>query len=257
MRVAENDASMRAVINAAFGVKIADANHDPKVEMEVIKKVTLWRAYVGATKVDERGKQISFEADFLIKHYPNLTLDDLSLCIDMFVTQQLDLPEKSFVVFSPMFMGLVLDKYRSFKNRKAIELGEKLNTLPPPEKPKPTPKERAESMKEMIMGVHEQINKGNLFIFMIHDVYDYFRRLKKIVFTDKMIEEAKKYAVVKMSISDKEDGFKKALADMHINKKDREDVHRWFCKEYCVKDYFRTHRLEDIINQVEEKHFSS
>lgn len=233
----------------------ADRNTALYVFNEITRQIGVWRFNVGAMK-DVELMQMKHEATFLVENFPELKLAELTLLIKLFSTGKLNAIYHG--TFAPLYIGEVVNAYFSYSQQQQKILIDKI----PPAEIKPSANQNAESMKYIIGEVYNQLKAGEGYVYMLNDVFGYFRRKGKIVLDDVSMAEAKKYADKKIfELSKKENKDKKEIKSIRAaiepgySSSSKSNFHLLFSNEFFVNRLYEKNKLSELLALVSEKDF--
>jgi hypothetical protein len=216
-----------------------------------------WMSGVNTTNQDENeiAHEMALICKFIINNYPNITLDEISLSIDLSLTNKLECDVRTFNVFSPMYVSRILNAYIEYKNgtfndlmRKKHDLEEKRN-----KDKEPTDKEKMDSMIETIEHFYDKFKNGEEIEDYFNILYNYFRK-KNIINPDKnTINEAMAHGLEKSKTHVKTyfDDFLrgKRVSDDYFQKR--------YARNYCVKKLFEIKSIDELISEVKITDFQN
>ena len=203
---------------------------------------------------NEVAKELVLLSQFIIKNYSDINLDEISLAIDLSLTNKLDVDVRTFNTFSPMYVSRILNAYKEYKKpiiKDVLERKEKAIKDKELEKVL-TPQEKMDSMIDLIKYFYEQNVKDGYINDHFTTLYNYFRKTNKLKGVPNLVNEAKEYG--------------KAKAQEHINdyfadflSKDKPNVElleKRFARNYCVQWFFNNNDINSILAQVNINDFT-
>lgn len=257
----DNPKEVRQLIEASYAPKLKTIDPANQEQMgSVIDLVSYWRTLVGCIK-DVSPVQLRVEAEYLVKSWPEFTMQDMRIAMNLLVTQKLEMNMPYVINFSSLFMGQVISAYESYKRKEINKIGEQV-TEPVLLPNDPTPAEKAEIMKEMITDCYQHVKDGCFETFYFRTVYDFLRKTNRLKITDQVAKDGKEYCEKKMKsfAATKATKIINASSVMYRNsdpKKEREDAIRKFKIEYCLVWYFENNKLESILQSITENDYNS
>lgn len=251
----ENEARFVTAISKA---KIGElSTTDTKDRLIDILAKWRWMSGVNTTNQDENeiAHEMALICKFIINNYPQITLDEISLCIDLSLTNKLDCDVRTFNVFSPMYVSRILNAYIDYKNstyndlmRKKHHLEEKIN-----KEKEPTDKEKMDGTIELIEYFYGKFQENEEIDDYFGVLYSYFRKKNIINPNKEMIEKAMTYGLEKSKnyVSNYFDDFIKGkkVKDEYFQKR--------FARNYCVQKLFETKSLNELISEVKITDFQN
>lgn len=248
-----SDTVVNQMIVACFSRKLADYNIDDKKDYnKVIDIVSTWRYNVGAMK-DVPAIQLRLEADYLFKTWPNTTIEDVRVCIELMTQDVLDL-KLEYVNFSALFMGRVLTAYYNYKSTVIGKVHDLIDQQLPASEER-TLAQRAEDIKGLVKLCHDHyLEKFKETIFN-GVVYDFLRNTRRLVITKELAEKAK--AESSVLYSKMRDNNNRSIAQLlrptQASKDDKKKALRQFGVIYCLKDYFGKIKIDELLASITEK----
>jgi hypothetical protein len=214
----------------------------------MVDLVAGWRLLLGATKETDP-TVFKFEATYLVETYPLLPIAELK-CAIKFLNEQLlfKLNPNYEINFSCAFMSKAISEYLSLKGKVVSEVNDVLDrqVLPAPE---PSIEEQLEGLKYMIRECDAFLKNQDKGVFVFGDVYNFLRKTKRLVFNDKMIEDARKYGDKKYALwlSTQPLSLNRVSSEV---KKEKDQMVREFGIYYCLMEYFNSIDLEKELAKI-------
>lgn len=202
----------------------------------------------------EIAKELALLSQFVIKTYGNLTISEILLAVDLSLLNKLDCDVRPYNNFSPMYISRILNAYIDYRKElhKDILERKRKEELKNISEKKPTPKERMDSVIELIEYFYHEFKSGNGVNDHFNTLYNYFRRTSTINPNKETIDKAMEYG--------------KQQSEVHINnvfynalpseKPNKENIIKRYARNYCVERYFSENTLENIILKVNIKDFT-
>ena len=219
----------------------------------ILQIVSTWRAMVGIPKQDV-SEELILAAQYISKEYGFLTEQELYLAITLSIKRVLkDCEFKGY--FSPYYIASVLESYlhyRKLKMADAIRRREKYIREQQEINNKPTPKQQAENMKEIIKGLYDEWQQHGYIKDSFNLAYNFLRRVKWLNPSKEQIEEALVYGKKMTSLARSKD-FKRVGESPEIIKIEEDR----YSRNYCVQKYFETVSIDVLLNNIKEEFFLS
>ena len=230
-------------------------NSTAKIISKIIDEITALRLFVGAIK-DVDPTQIQFEADAIVKNYPFLTLDEIALAFKLFTQNKL-IPLATILNypnFSSLFISQIINSYIEYRMVLIAQLDERKK---PQIEYKPSVAEKIADMRYLITEVHRLMNEDAYYVLMLNTVFNFFYRTKRIVPSQEELHRASRYADDKyLTKRATQNTLLADIASGNYKPKDRNHCVETFTREYCLKQYFESKPMEDILNDVNENDFN-
>jgi len=202
---------------------------------------------------DDVAKELVLIAKFITTNYSNISIDEIRLCIDLSLTDKLDVDVRTFNIFSPMYVSRILNAYIQYRRHILQPVSERkqLSDAKKEFEKMPSPEEKLDSMKELISYFYEEYKNKGIVNDYFSTIYLFLRRNKLIVIPKEIIDEALVYG--------------KNMATKHINdffdnvavneRPTPEILQKRYSRNYCVQKHFDTNSLETILSKLSINHF--
>jgi hypothetical protein len=230
----------------------------PKSELmsSLIDVLAKWRWMSGVSNnsqgEDDIAKELVYLSEFVVKNYNNITIDEISLCIDLSLTNKLDVDVNTYNSFSPMYVSRILNAYIEYKrvlynniySKKDLEDSRKFLEK------KPTPEEKMHSMIDLIKYFYDEYKKEGEVKDHFNAIYNYLKRTNRITLSKDIIDQALEYG--------------KRRSVEHINtywdlldrdKPKGDEIVKRFARNYCVQMIFDTIDLNDFCSKIKVDEF--
>ncbi len=202
----------------------------------------------------EIAKQLALISQYILKHYQNLTINEIDLAIDLSFKNSLGIDANSYNNFSVLYVTKILNSYLEYRRENykiIIDRKHHIDSKKEAEK-KATPKVRMEGIMELIEYFYIEFKSGNGVNDYFNTLYNYFRRTGKLNVDKKLVDEAMEYGKIE--------------AEKHINnvyhnalsseKPNLDNIIKRFARNYCVERYFEKNALDIILSQVNINEFN-
>ena len=221
----------------------------------IIDVLARWRFMAGITThnqdEDDIANELGLIATFIKNNYSKLTLDEVSLSINLSLTDKLDVDVRTFNVFSPMYVSRILNGYIEYKRkmyndlsyRKEIKESNALSHVP-------TPEEKMQSMKDTIVYFYQQYKSNGVINDAFNTLYNYFRRTKRLNPDKATIDEAVVYGK-ELAKRDERDIY-------GFNSKEKYDIgliEKRYARNYCVQKFFDKINIEELTLSINLSEF--
>ena len=242
------------LLSAASQLSLSEADSD--MMKRLVDILAKWRWMVGISTQnqdeDEMAKELVLLAQFIQQNYPILTLDEINLSIDLSLTGKLNVDSKPYNVFSPLYVGRILNAYIDHKRsvyNKTYENKLLAESKQPPKEV--TPEEKMKSMVELVEYLYRQYKEKGVMNDHLNVMYNFLRRTNKLKPPKELVDEAMEYGK-RMAKEQRENMFVKVLLSEKPNK---ENVEKRYARNYCVQKYFDKLPLEEIIKSINLQDF--
>ena len=236
---------------------LAIYNNDNKDVNSLIDVLAKWRWMSGINisnqHEDDVARELALLSQFVVKNYQNITTDEISLAIDLSLTNKLDVDVRAFNSFSPMYVSRILNAYLDYRKIKYDEIYDRKVKAETKKKieEKPSSEQRMVAMKDLILYFWEQYKSDGEVKDHFNTLYDYFKRTNQLNLSKELIDEAMEYGKMKS---------KNYVADYFVDvlekKVNGEDFDKRFARNYCIQKMFDDCEDVDIIvSKVTINHF--
>ena len=260
MKTIERSAPIKIVLSPAI-----NNEQKTKLENDLLEIVTRWKMNLGISNKSEEQKttiELALVRDFIIDNYSHLAFEEIELAYILSLTDKLDDCEY-FGFFSPLYVGKVLNAYLHYRKMQladAIRRQEKAKLIEMEEKQKPTPEKEAELTCEIFKDFYNQAKEGKDISDIFNLCWNYLRGQVKSGnknffhrWTNPQkddYEEAIAYAKKKVEEKSLETPFEKLIPN------DKESQIKKIARNYCVQQYFKDEKFENIVKNIKPEHFS-
>lgn len=234
------------VVKSVMKLGDLDMSKDEDYEF-AIDMVANWRMLLAATK-DTDPQLIRTEAIYLVDTHPDITIAELKNAIRLLTEHKLGINLPFVINFSCLFMSQVLAAYLQIKETVIVEVI-KAEDRQLPQEIEVSLEERTESIKYMIVECKKHVEEGCQQVIFVNDVYNFLRKTKRLVFNDKMVEEAKAYANKQYAVWVSNQPLNLSRVNQDV-KKEKELMLRQFGINYCLIDFYKNNDLQKVYSSV-------
>ena len=202
---------------------------------------------------NDLAKELTLLASFVFENYQNITYEEISLAINLSLTNKLDCDVRTFNSFSPMYVSRILNAYQEYKRGLYNDLMRKKETLDNKllmEK-KPTPKEKMDGVIDLIRYFYEGYKDKGIINDHFNTLYNFFRRTNKLNPSKEVVNEALEYAKIKVVEHNNEFG------DFVYGKEkpNKENLEKKYARNYCVQKLFDNINIDEFIKTIKIEEF--
>ena len=230
---------------------------EPKTHESVIDLLGKWRWMSGVSSAnqdeDEIATELALISKFVMNNYDSLSLEEISLAIDLSLVDKLNCDVRTFNTFSPMYVSRILNAYIEYRRRMYNELS-LLKERKEEEKElsrKPTPQERRDGMVEFIQYLYDKHKANEEFEDLFSTVFFFLKRTNRITLSKEDISEALEYGNHRAN-EYVLTHFDKALKS---EKPDKENLKKRFARHYSLQKFFDRIDINALISSIETKEF--
>ena len=224
---------------------------------DLIGLLAKWRWMSGVSSInqneDEIAQELALISKFVISNYPYLTLEEISLAIDLSLTDKLDCDVKTYNTFTPMYVSRILNAYKQYRldvyNK--LKANEVIAKQKIEKEKKLSPQEKMDATIDLINYFYEQYNTSGEVNDLFNTVYSFLKRTNNIDINKELIDEALAYGTEKANAL-----FNKQY-DVLFNK-NKFDTDYWqkhHARNYCVGKLFSKIKIEELISKIKVEDF--
>lgn len=244
------------VLIALKNTPIAKIENNAKEQ--IIDIVAKWKWMVGVNSSNQDENEVAMElamiSNFIQNNYSFLTPQELNTCIELSLTNKLDVDVKTYNSFSPMYVSRILNAYVDYRKvvfNQVTERKNKENLQIQLDSPV-TAEFKMSEMIDLIRYIHQQYIETGKVNDVFNVLYNYFKRTNRIVLDKLIIEEAMSYGKKEMEIHLHET-YGLPLKSREAPNTDL--ITKRFARNYCVHKYFQTLNLENLISSIKLNEF--
>lgn len=250
------------MIEARSAIKIKELPLASEDANDVVSLITAMRIMVGQNK-DVSEKQLAVEAKFLHTTYGDVSVNEIDLMFELFMSNRLDVDLPQYVSFSPLFISHLINSYKRYKKSTmshVYDAAEK-DLIALQEKSESTIEKRVQGLKDCIAICHSHYEQGWSSRFFVGTTWDFIKK-RAHRFTKEEIANAGKYAENRWAEDRKNEKFKKGSSERVINViielppaiiKPLDEALELYCREYLIGVFFQKTPLIELINSITEK----
>jgi hypothetical protein len=201
----------------------------------LVEALGKWSFYLGISdKINE--KDLILNAQFIKENFGTLNLTDINYAIKMCTAQELDDNIEHFGKLSPLYIGKVLNSYKSKRNAIITEINRKVATLDFNLNIKiPSKEQRLSFLKNIIHNAWETVNKENKIYIDFGDcIYLIIKEKKLIKVNETLINDANEYAIKQINKDKRDSSLKAVINNINFHKIDFESLKKRKLREYIV-----------------------
>lgn len=202
---------------------------------------------------DDIAKELALLGTFIFENYSNITYEEITLAINLSLTDKLNCDVRTFNSFSPMYVSRILNAYIEYKRGMYNDLMKRkeLADMKKEMDKEITPEEKMQSMVELIRYFYDQYKAEGYIKDYFNTLYNYFRRTNRLSVGKQMIDDALKYGKEEAQKHKKEyfdDAFKKEKVNV-------ESIEKRYARNYCVQVFFNNLDIDKMISTIKIEEF--
>ena len=253
-----NNSEELSFVNSIANLTLIQINKiDNKFWDKLIDILAKWRWMSGINtnnqNEDDIAKELALLGTFVFENYPNITYDEITLAINLSLTNKLDCDIRTFNSFTPMYVSRILNAYIDYKRvmyndiMKRKEIADNKKVI----EREVTPKEKMQNMIELIEYFYDEYKAKGIVNDYFNTLYTFFRRTKRINPSKELVNEALTHSKLKATqhiVSYYENALKN-------EKPDKENLEKRFARNYCVQVFFDTLDIGKLIETIKIEEF--
>lgn len=224
----------------------------------LVELMAKWRLLLGVTS-ESSDQELIVICQFMYDNFKKYTLSDVNLAMNWAISGKIDVGFVTQKNISSFYVSKAMKAYdetkRGIVNRIMVEREKHLERLQNKNKPILSEIEKANSFKELIVGMYDSVQNGGFFYDIGDMVYNWIKRTGQMSPSKKEIDLAIRYG---------QDKYFKELEDKSIRQKimnsfnpiDKERLQKKYAREYMVLEYFKAHQMIEIIKKIHPSQFS-
>ena len=242
------------VVNAFYSISVYQSETD--YTNQLIDLLARWRWMSGINSAnqdeDDMAKELILMASFFKKNYHKLTLEEVSLAIDLSLTNKLDVDVRTFNSFSPMYISKILNAYIDYRNGIVFDLKSKSDRLKEKElvEKKSTPQEKMDGVIDLIKYLYDKYKEDGVVDDYFGTLYSFMKRINKMNPSEATIQEAKEYG--KEMARNKNNNL---LDNLKLENSNSEYAEKRYERNYYIQKYFKTFGIDNLISSINISHF--
>lgn len=239
---------------------------DKDGENKLIDLMGKWAYYMGTTKIAT--EDITALMKYVQRSYPELTLEEIDLCIEYSTQNKLDIDTDRFPTFSPNYISLVISSFLRLRNRTMTEILQKRAEAIRAEKRAESakPESQCYTMKDTISQAYEECNTNNEITDFFNVIYNFLRRTRRLIIpkevgnasaltftlTQANVDAAMEYGRSKINTSPDSRKSIKSILDG-----DNDTTVQRYARNYCVMLYFKSVPLAMLLDSITPLEFEN
>lgn len=216
---------------------------------KLVELIGQWGYYLGISENISQ-KELILNAQFIKENFGKLNLVDIKEAIRLSTTDQLNVDVNPYGKLSPLYIGKILNAYKTKRSTVIVETNQKLlNIENEKSKPMPSKTERKKSIEIILIDAWNIVNTKKETYYDFGDtIYNIIRLNKLVVFNNNIIQQATNYAKRQIAEEKKSSNLKSVINNMPFQKmQDKHDaLLRKKSREYVVNNWLSKIKLYDL-----------
>lgn len=246
-----------------YNVKIYDAYKTSKRIMDfntnaemntLVELIGQWSFYLGLSEKTSE-KEIILNAQFIKENYGTLNTTDIKEAIKMSATEQFDKDIEHFGKLSPLYIGKILNAYKSKRSSIIVEVNQQVAKIEAEANKKPPSKEEMLNNTKFILNdAWQTVNKKNKTYYDFGDcVYNFIKEHKLVKIDNLIIERAKEYAKKNVKQEKANSSISSVINNMPFKKVNEDSIMRKKAREYIVNIWLSSKgekEFKEFVNNI-------
>ncbi len=225
---------------------------------KLVELMAQWRLLLGVTS-ESTEQELIVIVQFMYDNFKKFTLADVRLAMNWAISGKTDVGFVTQKNISSFYVSKAMKAYddekRVIYNRLMAEREKFLAKMEDENKPKVTPLMKAESFKEMIVGMYDSVQSGGIFYDIGDIVYNWLKRSGQLKPTKEQIAAAVRYGQDKYYEEKEQQSLRQKLTDT-IDPMDKDKKQKKYAREFIIMQYFTIHTIGEIINKIHPSQFT-
>lgn len=217
-------------------------NYTNKQKSNIVDELVKMRIYLGI--VDEPTPlEYLLNTEFIIKNYPTLNLNDLSIAKDLVASGELKIKQSitdlSFVKFSPIYIGNILSNYITYKRESIYKVRKEIEKINSIDEIEPTDSEKVETFRKKLVYAFTETLKGNEFYDFGDTTFDFISKNDLLEFTDELIKQSIDYGIENAQHEQNKNQMKSVIGGASIEKINFKEVRKKHSRQFMVNHWLK------------------
>ena len=225
---------------------------------KLVELMAQWRLLLGVTSESTEHELIVI-VQFMYDNFKKYTLADVRLAMNWAISGKTEVGFVTQKNISSFYVSKAMKAYddekRIIYNRLMAEREKHLSRLEDINKPKITPLQKAESFKEMIVGMYDSVQSGGIFYDIGDMVYNWLKKTGQLKPSKEQIDAAIRYGQDKFYEEKESKSLRQKLTDT-IDPMDSEKKKKKYAREFIVLQYFTIYTIGEIIDKIHPSQFT-
>ena len=224
---------------------------------KLVELMAQWRLLLGVTSESSEHELIVI-VQFMYDNFKKYTLADVRLAMNWAISGKTEVGFVTQKNISSFYVSKAVKAYddekRIIYNRLMAEREKYLSKMDDINKPKITPLQKAESFKEMIVGMYESVETGGIFYDIGDMVYNWLKRTGQLKPSKEQIDAAVRYGQDRYYQEKEEKSLRQKLTDT-IDPMDKENRKKKYAREFIIMQYFTVKTIGEIVDKIHPSQF--
>lgn len=214
-----------------------------------------WRILLGVTSESTEAELIII-CQFVYDNFKKYTLSDINLAMTWTISGKIDVGFVSQKNISSYYVSRALNAYDEEKRRIYNQLmtqREKEIRKLEDKQPEPSPEERANIFKSMIVSMYESFKNGEDFYDFGDSVYNWLKRTNQLNTNKVIIDQAVQYGKDRYLEERRKQNINQIATSLEPNT--REFREKKLARHYMILQYFESKNIAELIQSIKPQQF--
>ena len=239
--------------------RIGDFNREDMTKL--VELMAQWRLLLGVTS-ESTEQELIVICQFVYDNFKKFTLSDIRLAMNWTISGKIDVGFVSQKSISSYYVSKAINAYEEHKREIFNNFMERrdrhLQRQQINAKVEPTPQEKANTFKDLIVGMYKS-HQNNLQFYDFGDfVYNWLKQTNQIKATPEEINAAVFYGQEKYRAERRGEAAANIMKQMVTNDvpDNKEDRQKKYAREYMIVKYFERHTIGEIVSKIHPSQFA-
>mgnify|MGYP007090091109 CR=1 FL=1 len=238
--------------------KIGDYNREDMTKL--VELMAQWRLLLGVTSESTEAELIVI-CQFVYDNFKKFTLSDIRLAMNWAISGKTDIGFVSQKSISSFYVSKAINAYEDYKRQIFNDLMERRerylqrnNVNQPVE---PTPEEKANTFKDLIVGMYKSHKNGQAFYDFGDFVYNWMKSTNQLKASPEEVNAAVFYGQEKYRAERRGEVAANIMKNLINNDvpDNKEQRQKKYAREYMIMKYFEKHTIGEIISKIHPNQF--
>lgn len=233
--------------------RIGEFNREDMTKL--VEVMAQWRILLGVTS-DSTEQELIIICQFVYDNFKKYTLSDIRLAMNWTISGKLDVGFVSQKNISSYYVSRALNAYEEEKRRiynQFMYERDKQLSKSQHQVPEPSPEERANSFKSLIVGMYESY-KNDAFFYDFGDfVYNWLKKTNQLNTKKSVIDAAIQYGRDKYLEERRKENINNIATALESDSKEHRQ--KKLARHYMIMNYFESTSLSEIVQSIKSEQF--
>jgi len=205
----------------------------------VIDALGKWRFFLGIKEKASK-EEIIVNVQFIREHFGDLNVQDIHDATSLSIAGKLDVDNNHYGNFGPLYIARILNAYREHRNQIISWCKTEVKKIESAKTPPRDLQKELKEMKEFFIRAHAEANKEGYFQDYGDVWYNFAKRNKFLVFSEDLIERAKKFGILKAQEDAHEGILLKIQLNQQMTSEQKAFKQRSYSRAFVVTEWMKS-----------------